>query len=144
VILASPSTNLGGTVSALAADYPFLEVLWTLLVFFVWVAWFWLLITVAVDVFRRRDIGGGKKTLWLIFMLFVPFIGVFAYLIVNHDEMAQRDIERAKAQQAQFDDYVKTVSGGAATEIDKAKQLLDSGAITQAEFDAIKAKALAT
>jgi hypothetical protein len=131
-------------VSALAADYPFLEVLWTLLVFFVWVAWFWLLITVAVDVFRRRDIGGGKKTLWLIFMLFVPFIGVFAYLIVNHDEMAQRDIERAKAQQAQFDDYVKTVSGGAATEIDKAKQLLDSGAITQAEFDAIKAKALAT
>jgi hypothetical protein len=128
----------------LAADYPFLEVLWTLLVFFVWVAWFWLLITVAIDVFRRRDIGGGKKTLWLIFMLFVPFIGVFAYLIVNHDEMAQRDIDRAKAQQAQFDDYVKSVSGGAATEIDKAKQLLDSGAITQSEFDAIKAKALAT
>ena len=131
-------------MSVLAADYPFLEVLWTLLVFFVWVAWFWLLITVAVDVFRRRDIGGGKKTLWLLFMLFIPFIGVFAYLIVNHDEMAQRDIERAKAQQAQFDDYVKTVSGGAATEIDKAKQLLDSGAITQSEFDAIKAKALAT
>jgi hypothetical protein len=128
----------------LAADYPFLEVLWTLLVFFVWVAWFWLLITVAVDVFRRRDIGGGKKALWLIFMLFIPFIGVFAYLIINHDEMAQRDIDRAKAQQAQFDEYVKTVSGGAASEIDKAKQLLDSGAITQSEFDAIKAKALAT
>jgi hypothetical protein len=128
----------------LAADYPFLEVLWTLLVFFVWVAWFWLLITIAVDVFRRRDIGGGKKALWLLFMLFVPFVGVLIYLIINHDEMAQRDIERAKAQQAQFDDYVKTVSGGAAGEIEKAKQLLDSGAITQAEFDSIKAKALAT
>lgn len=128
----------------LAADYPFLEVLWTLLIFFVWVAFFWLLITVAVDVFRRRDIGGGKKALWLLFMLFIPFIGVLAYLIINHDEMAQRDIDRAKAQQAQFDDYVKSVSGGPAAEIDKAKQLLDSGAITQAEFDAIKTKALAT
>ena len=130
----------------LAADYPFFEVLLTLLIFFVWVAFFWLLITVAVDVFRRRDIGGGKKALWLIFMLFIPFVGVFAYLIVNHDEMAQRNLDQAKAQQAQFDDYVKATAGagGAASEIDKAKQLLDSGAITQAEFDAIKAKALAT
>jgi hypothetical protein len=129
----------------LAADYPFLEVLWTLLIFFAWVAFFWLLITVAIDVFRRRDIGGGKKTIWLLFMIFIPFVGVLSYLIVNHDGMAQRDIDRAKAQQAQFDDYVKSVGGGggAAAEIDKAKQLLDSGAITQAEFDAIKAKALA-
>jgi Phospholipase_D-nuclease N-terminal/Short C-terminal domain len=133
-------------MSVVAADYPFLEVLWTLLVFFAWVAWFWLLITIAVDVFRRRDIGGGKKALWLIFMLFVPFIGVFAYLLANHDEMAQRNIEQAQAQRAQYDDYVRSVagSGGAASEIDKAKNLLDSGAITQAEFDAIKAKALAT
>jgi preprotein translocase subunit YajC len=130
----------------LAADYPFLEVLYTLLIFFVWVAFFWLLITVAIDVFRRRDIGGGKKALWLIFMLFVPFVGVFVYLIVNHDEMAQRNLEQAKAERAQFDEYVKATAGagGAASEIDKAKQLLDSGAITQAEFDAIKAKALAT
>jgi hypothetical protein len=128
----------------LAADYPFLDVLWTLLIFFAWVAFFWLLITVAIDVFRRRDIGGGKKTLWLLFMLFIPFIGVFSYLIVNHDEIAQRNLEQARAERAQFDDYVKSVSGGAASEIDKAKQLLDSGAITQAEFDAIKAKALAT
>ncbi|MGH3083308.1 MAG: SHOCT domain-containing protein [Gaiellaceae bacterium] len=133
-------------MSVLAADYPFLEVLWTLLIFFVWVAFFWLLITVAIDVFRRRDIGGGKKALWLIFMLFIPFVGVFVYLIVNHDEMAQRNLDQARAQQAQFDDYVKATAGagGAASEIDKAKQLLDSGAITQAEFDAIKAKALAT
>jgi Phospholipase_D-nuclease N-terminal/Short C-terminal domain len=129
----------------LAADYPFLEVLWTLLVFFAWVAWFWLLIVVASDIFRRRDIGGGKKALWLIFMLFVPFIGVFAYLLVNNDEMAERNLERARAQQAQFDDYVKTTAGGGpASEIERAKQLLDSGAITQTEFDTIKAKALAT
>ena len=127
-----------------AADYPFLEVLWTLLIFFAWVAFFWVLITVAIDVFRRRYIGGGKKALWLIFMLFIPFIGVFTYLIVNHDEMAQRNLDQAKAQQAQFDDYVRTVSGGAASEIEKAKGLLDSGAITQAEFDSIKAKALAS
>jgi Phospholipase_D-nuclease N-terminal/Short C-terminal domain len=131
-------------LTVLAADYPFLEVFWTLIVFFVWVAWFWLLITIAMDVFRRRDIGGGKKTLWLLFMLFVPFVGVLAYLIVNHDEMAQRNIDQARAQQAQFDDYVKSVGGGPAAEIDKAKQLLDSGAITQTEFEAIKAKALAT
>jgi preprotein translocase subunit YajC len=128
-----------------AADYPFLEVVWTMLVFFAWVIWFWILITILVDVFRRRDIGGGKKTLWVIFLILLPFIGVFIYLIVNHDSMAERGAREARASQAQFDDYVRTVSGsgGAAAEIEKAKQLLDSGAITQAEFDAIKAKALA-
>lgn len=128
-----------------AADYPFLEVLWTLLVFFAWVAWFWLLIVVASDIFRRHDIGGGKKTVWLVFMILVPFIGVLSYLIVNNEEMTKRNVERARAQQAQFDDYVRTVSeGGAASEIEKASKLRDSGAITQEEFEAIKAKALAT
>jgi hypothetical protein len=129
-----------------AADYPFLDVLWTMLIFFAWVIWFWLLITILVDVFRRRDIGGGTKTLWIIFLIVIPFIGVFAYLITNHDDMADRNLQQAKAQQAQFDSYVQSVaaSGGAAAEIDKAKQLLDSGAITQQEFDAIKQKALAS
>ena len=128
------------------ADYPFLEVLWTMLVFFVWVAWFMLLFRIVGDIFRRRDIGGGMKTLWLIFVLFLPFLGVFAYLIAENDGMAQRDLERAQAAQAQFNDYVRTTAGGsgAAAEIDKAKQLLDSGAITEPEFAAIKAKALAT
>ena len=128
-----------------AADYPFLDVLWTMLIFFLWVMWFWLLIVIIGDVFRRRDIGGGKKTIWLIFILFVPFIGVLAYVLANSDGMAERNMERARSQQAQMDDYVRETagSGGAAAEIDKAKQLLDSGAITQAEFDAIKAKALA-
>jgi hypothetical protein len=129
-----------------AADYPFLEVLWTMLVFFAWVAWFWLLISVASDVFRRHDIGGGKKAVWLVFMLFVPFIGVLSYLIANNESMTQRNVDRARAQQTQFDDYVKSVAdtSGPAAEIDKAKQLLDSGAISQPEFEAIKAKALAT
>ena len=127
-----------------AADYPFLEVLWTMLIFFLWVMWFWLLIVIIGDVFRRRDIGGGKKTIWLIFILFVPFIGVLAYVLANSDGMAERNMERARSQRAQMDEYVRETagSGGAAAEIDRAKQLLDSGAITQAEFDAIKAKAL--
>jgi type IV secretory pathway TrbL component len=129
----------------LAADYPFLEVLWTLFVFFAWVAWFWLIVVVAGDIFRRHDIGGAKKALWLIFMLFVPFIGVFSYLIANNDAMAQRTLERSRTQRAEFDEYVRSVSdgGGAAAEIDKAKKLLDSGAISQPEFEAIKQKALA-
>ena len=128
------------------ADYPFFGVLWSMLVFFVWVAWFMLLFRIVGDIFRRRDIGGGSKTLWLIFVLFLPFLGVFVYLIANNDEMAKRDLERAQAAQAQFNDYVQQAagSGGAAAEIDKAKKLLDSGAINESEFAAIKAKALAT
>ena len=130
----------------IAADYPFLNVFWTILIFFLWVAWFMLLFRVFGDVFSRHDIGGGTKTLWLIFVLFLPFLGVFVYLIANNDEMAQRDLERAQAAQAQFNDYVQQAagSGGAAAEIDKAKKLLDSGAINESEFAALKAKALAT
>ena len=129
----------------LAADYPFLDVLWTILVIFLWISWFMLLFHVIGDVFRRRDASGAKKTLWLITVLFLPFLGVFIYLIANGDDMARRNIESAEAARAEMDDYVRTVasSGGAAAEIEKAKGLLDSGAISQAEFDSIKAKALA-
>ena len=129
----------------LAADYPFLEVIWTMIVIFAWVIWFWLLIRIFSDLFRRKDVGGVKKTVWVIFVILVPFIGVFTYLIVNANEMADRDVAAMQAQQADFDSYVQSVagSGGATAEIEKAKQLLDSGAITQAEFDSIKAKALA-
>ena len=129
----------------LAADYPFLDILWTMLIFFLWIAWFWILITVFADIFRRHDTSGFGKVLWLIFVILVPFLGVFVYLIANHDGMTKRNIERMQNQQAQMDDYVRSVSaggGGAAAEIEKAKGLLDSGAITQAEFDSIKAKAL--
>jgi hypothetical protein len=129
----------------IAADYPFLDVVWTMFIFFAWVIWFWILITVFGDIFRRRDTSGVGKVLWMIFVILLPYIGVFIYLIANHDGMTERNIQRAQAQQAQMDDYVKSVasSGGAAAEIEKAKGLLDSGAITQAEFDAIKQKALA-
>jgi hypothetical protein len=128
----------------IAADYPFLEVLGTMLIFFAWVIWFWLLITILADLFRRRDVGGGTKVLWVIFLIIIPFVGVLAYLLINHDEMAERNIQQMKAQQAQFDDYVKETAGGggSAAEIEKAKALLDSGAISQAEFDQLKAKAL--
>ncbi len=126
------------------ADYPFLDVLWTMLIIFAWIIWFWLLITVFTDLFRRRDTSGFAKVLWIIFVIVLPFLGVFIYLIVNHDGMTDRSMKQAQAAQAQMDDYVRTVasSGGAAGEIEKAKGLLDSGAITQSEFDAIKAKAL--
>ncbi len=130
----------------LAADYPFLDVLWTMLIFFAWIIWFWLLITVFADLFRRHDIGGGKKTLWIVFVIIVPYLGVFIYLISQSKEMAERNAKQMEAQQAQSEAYIRDVagSGGTAEEIDKAKKLLDSGAITQAEFDSIKAKALAS
>jgi len=130
----------------LAADYPFLDVLWTMLVFFAFIIWFWILITVFADIFRRKDTSGFSKVLWMIFVIIVPYFGVFIYLIANHDGMAERNVKQVQAQQAQMDQYVKSVagSGGAAAEIEKAKGLLDSGAISQAEFDSIKAKALAS
>jgi hypothetical protein len=81
----------------LAADYPFLDVFWSIAIFFLWVMWFMLLFHVIGDVFRRRDASGGKKTLWLIFLLFVPFLGVFIYLIANSDGIAERNAERARA-----------------------------------------------
>ena len=129
----------------LATDYPFLDVLVQMLVFFAFIIWFWILITVFADIFRRKDTSGFSKVFWMIFVIVLPYLGVFVYLIANHEGMAERNIKQAKAQQAQMDDYVRSVagSGGAAAEIEKAKGLLDSGAISQAEFDSIKSKALA-
>jgi hypothetical protein len=130
----------------LAANYPFLDVLWTMVIFFVWVLWFWLLFTVFVDIFRRSDLSGWGKVGWLIFTIVLPYLGVFVYLISQHEGMAQRNVDRARSERAQLDSYVRETagSGGAAAEIEKAKGLLDSGAITQTEFDALKQKALAT
>ena len=128
----------------LAADYPFLDVLWTLIIFFAWVAWIWILIVILTDVFRRRDIGGWAKAAWVVFLIVLPFLGVLVYLIAEHQGMADRQEQAAQQAQHQADDYIRSVSGGSASEIEKAKGLLDSGAITQTEFDALKAKALAT
>ena len=126
----------------LAADYPFLDVFWTMILFFAWFAWIWIAITCFMDVFRRDDIGGGHKALWVVFIILIPFLGVLVYLIAQHDGMRERTLAQSRAQKAAFDDYVREAAGGPATEIAKAKELLDSGAITQADFDAIKAKAV--
>ena len=128
----------------IAADYPFMDVLWSMIIFFFWVIWIWIVITVLIDVFRRHDIGGFAKAAWVIFVVILPWLGVLIYLIAQHDGMRERSIKQAQGQQQAFDDYVReTAGGGAAADIAKAKELLDTGAITQAEFEALKAKALA-
>ena len=124
------------------ADFPFLEVLWTMIVFFAWVIWIWIVITVLSDVFRRHDIGGWHKAAWVVFVIVLPFLGVLVYLIAQHEGMRERSTKQAEAQKQVFDQYVREAAGGSAAEIAKAKELLDSGAISQAEFEAVKAKAL--
>jgi hypothetical protein len=128
----------------LAADYPFLDVLWTMFVFFAWVIWFWLLITVFGDVFRRHDISGWGKAGWILLCVVLPYIGVLVYLGTQGKHMAERGAKQAQASQDQFDRYVREAAdkSGPADEIARAKQLLDSGAINQAEFDQMKQKAL--
>jgi Short C-terminal domain/Phospholipase_D-nuclease N-terminal len=141
------SARLGEeTNMPIAADYPFLDVLWTMLVFTGLVIWFWLLIKVFADVFRRHDVGGWGKAGWILLMIVLPFLGVLIYLIAHGKDMGKRDVEQLQASQAQFDEYVRSVAadGGATAEIERAKALLDSGAIDQAEFEALKAKAVAT
>ncbi len=129
----------------IAADYPFLDILWTMFIFFAWVIWFWLLITIFADIFRRHDIGGGTKALWTIFVIITPFIGVFVYLIAQSKGMAERQAQAAQSARRQTDEYIKTVAQDVdpAGQIAQAKSLLDSGAINQQEFDALKQKALA-
>jgi hypothetical protein len=129
-----------------AADYPFLDVMWSMFIFFLWILWFWLLFMCFADIFRRHDLSGFGKTAWIIFMIILPFLGVFVYLISQSDGMRERNVAQAQAQRQEFDSYVRDAAGssGAAGEIERAKKLLDQGAINQSEFDAIKAKALAT
>jgi predicted PurR-regulated permease PerM len=129
-----------------ASSYPFLNVLWDILIIFAWVLFIWIAITVFIDIFRRRDISGWAKAAWVVLIVILPWIGVLIYLIANHDGMAERSEKQNQAAQAQFDQYVRETAGpsGPASEIETAKRLLDSGTITEAEFDAIKAKALAS
>jgi phospholipase D-like protein len=130
----------------LIADYTFFDLFWSLLVFFIWVMWFWLLFTIWFDIFRRDDISGGKKTLWLLFTILVPFLGVFVYLIKENDGMMKRAQARAQRDRQQMDEYVRQTAasgaGSAAEEIARGKELLDHGVITQAEFDVLKTNAL--
>jgi hypothetical protein len=128
-----------------AADYPFLDIFWTMLIFFMWVIWIWILVTVLMDLFRRHDISGWGKAAWTLFVVVLPFLGVFIYLVTQGTQMAERRASEVQATQASFDQYVKSVAtnGGATDQIARAKELLDSGAIDQAEFEQLKRKALA-
>ena len=120
--------------------------------FFVWLFWFyviisciWIFITVFVDIFRDPTLNGWAKALWVLFLVFLPFLAAFIYLIARGKSMAQRNMERAQAMNTQQAEYIKSVAGSgqsAASEIESAKRLLDSGAVTPAEYEALKAKAL--
>jgi hypothetical protein len=128
----------------LAADYPFMDVFWTMILFFCWVAWIWMLILIFSDVFRR-DISGWAKAAWCLFVLVLPFLGAFVYLIAEGKGMTERRVHDVQVSQANLDQRIRTVTadGGSAVEIERAKQLLESGTINQTEFERLKAKALA-
>ena len=128
-----------------SAGYTFIDFFWDALLIFAWVIWFWLLITVFADLFRRHDTSGWAKAAWIIFVIVLPYVGVLIYLIVEHQGMADRNTQRAQAAQQQFDQYVQgvTAKSDPAEQIARAKTLLDNGTITQAEFDQLKQKALA-
>ena len=113
--------------------------------FFLFFAWFMCLFWVLADIFRSRDLGGGAKTIWILFVIVIPWLGVLVYVIARGNGMQQRQLEQAKEMQAAQADYIKSVAGTGGSSVDQiasAKSLLDSGAITQAEFDQMKAKAL--
>ncbi len=129
-------------VRMFVAELTFLDIFFSMVSFFILVLAFWLLFTVWSDLFRRSDISGWGKTAWLVFTLLTPFLGVFVYLISQNEGMTERGMRRARAEREQLDAYVRQTTGGAAAEIENAKRMLDSGAITQGEFDLIKQNAL--
>ena len=128
------------------AAYSFGDVMWSMFVFFAWILFFWMLFIVFGDLFSRHDISGWAKAGWTVFVIILPFLGIFIYLIAEGKGMGERAQQRAQSQQAQMDTYVRSVaaSGSPTEEIAKGQDLLKSGAITQTEFDQLKAKALAT
>ena len=132
----------------LAYDYPLLGVFWTMMWWFLWIAWIVLLFRVIADIFRSRDMGGFAKALWSIFVIVIPWLGVLVYLIARGRSMSDRDIERAQAQESAFRSYVQDAAGsgtgtGTASELAKLADLQAQGVITDAEFAQQKAKLLA-
>jgi hypothetical protein len=126
-----------------AADYPFMDVVWTMVIFFAFAAWIWMMVVILSDVFRR-DISGWAKAAWTLFLVVLPFLGALVYLITNSAGMTARAMGETTVGQRQHD-YVRgaTAGAGPAAEIAKAKELLDAGAINELEFNALKAKAIA-
>ena len=131
-------------MSLLAYDYPILSIIWMMFTFFVFVLWIWLLITVFIDIFRSHDLGGVAKALWVLFIIVLPLLGVLIYLIARGGKMHERAAEQAQAQQKAFDSYVQQVagSGGSADQLAKLADLKEKGVLTDAEFEAEKAKIL--
>jgi type VI protein secretion system component VasK len=127
-----------------AFDYPLNGVFWTMMVFFLWIIWLMLLFRVFGDIFRSDDLGGGGKTVWLIFVVVLPFFGLFVYLIARGKDMGQREIDHARAQQQEFDSYVRDVAAptSSADELTKLADLHTKGVISDAEFQQQKAKLL--
>jgi ABC-type multidrug transport system fused ATPase/permease subunit len=133
----------------IAYDYPLLGIFWTTLVIFLWIAWFMLLFRVIFDIFRSDDLGGWGKALWLIFVIFLPFLGVLVYVIARGHRMGERDMAEARAKEQAFQEYVRQTAGtagtgGTAEELTKLASLKDQGVITEAEFQQQKAKLLSS
>jgi Short C-terminal domain/Phospholipase_D-nuclease N-terminal len=133
-------------VKLIAYDYPLLGIFWTTLMIFLWIAWFFLLFRVIFDIFRSDDLGGWAKALWLIFVIFLPFLGVLVYVIARGHKITERDMAHAKAQEQAFQSYVRETAGtgGTADELTKLAALKDQGVINEAEFEQQKAKLLST
>ena len=126
-------------------SYPLLGVFWTVIEIFLWVIWFWILITVFIDIFRSHDLNGWGKALWFLFVLFIPLIGVLVYLIARGGKMHERAVQQAQQQEQQFRSYVQETasSGNTADQLAKLADLRDRGVITPEEFEREKAKVLA-
>jgi hypothetical protein len=128
----------------IATSYPLLEVFETILIFFAFVVWIWLLFTVFADLFRREDTSGWVKVGWIVLIILLPYLGVFIYLIAEHKGMTERSIRQQEAAKSEMDQYVRSVAGrGDPTEqIAKGEELLKQGTISQAEFDQLKRQTL--
>ena len=129
----------------LAYTYPLLSIFWTMLEFFFFVLWIWLLIYIFMDIFRSHDMGGFAKALWVLFVIILPFLGVLVYLIARGGSMHERAEKQAEQQQKAFDDYVKKAAGSSGNSADELAKLADlkaKGVLTDAEFEAQKAKIL--
>ena len=127
----------------IASSYPFVEVFWTMLIFFAFFIWIWLLFIIFADLFRRSDISGWAQVAWIVFIVILPYLGVFVYLIAEHKGMTERSVKQQRAAQAEMDQYVRSVARSDRSEqIAKGEELLKQGTITQAEFDQIKQRAI--
>jgi len=126
-------------------SYPLLGAFWTIIEIFLWVLWFWVLITVFIDIFRSHDLSGWGKALWFLFVLLIPLIGVLVYLIVRGGSMQQRMQRQAQQDDQQFREYVQDAAGSQSTadQLTKLADLRDRGVITNEEFESQKAKILA-